>query len=263
MLASAQATDSTAMTMPVVVGAAPHGALHIGGQEADHAGQQGPDRQPAEIAGRDDPVAQEPERHDRLAAAPFVHHQPDQRHGAADQQRRDDGPVERFGLHHHHHDGADAEHQQCRSEVVDVVLARIEPLMEKDRQDRDRPDADRQIDPEHEGPMQVLHDEGAEHRPDHRRQAPHARQPALQPRPVGRRIDVADDGGGDRLDGAGAHALQGAERDQRHHAGGEAAGGRADEENAGARRRTRACGRTGPPAARRSGWSPPGPGNRR
>src|ERR1700730_14678688 len=104
--------------------------------------------------------------------------------------------------------------------------------MKKDRQDRYRHDADRQIDPEHERPMQVLHDEGAEYGSDQRRQPPDARQPALQPRPLGRRIDVADDGGGDRLDGAGAQSLQGAKRDQRHHAGGEAAGGRAEQEYA-------------------------------
>jgi hypothetical protein len=56
----------------------------------------------------------------------------------------------------------------------------------------------------------------------------------LHPAALGGGIDVADDGGGDRHDGAGAQSLQRAESDQRRHAPGEAAQRRAAEEDAAA-----------------------------
>jgi hypothetical protein len=74
----------------------------------------------------------------------------------------------------------------------------------------------------------------AERRADHRRDAEHARHVALDPRPLGRRVDVADDGAGDRLDGAGADPLHRAKHHQHDHAAGETAQCRADQKNAGA-----------------------------
>ena len=115
-----------------------------------------------------------------------------------------------------------------------MCLARAEPLLEIERQNADRDDPDRQVDPEHEGPVQVLHQDRAQDRSNHRRQSPDAGEPALQAGAVRGRIEVAHDGGRDRLDGASAQALKGTEYDQREHAPGEAAGRRSDQEDAGA-----------------------------
>ena len=84
-------------------------------------------------------------------------------------------------------------------------------------------DADRQVDPEHELPAYLFDQEGTEQRPQHRGDAEHAGHQALHVRALGRRVDVAEDGGGDRLHAAGAEALQRAEQDQRLHVAGEAA----------------------------------------
>ena len=92
--------------------------------------------------------------------------------------------------------------------------------------------ADRQVDPEDDRPVGMLDQEGAERRPDDGGEAEDAREEALHPGALGRRVDVADDGVGHRLHGAGTDALQRAEGDQRQHALREAAQRRAHQEHA-------------------------------
>ena len=104
----------------------------------------------------------------------------------------------------------------------------------------------------------MLDQEGAERRADDRGDAEHARQQALNLGALGRRVDVADDGVGERLHRAGAHALQRAEGDQPEHVVREAAQRRAQQEDAGAGKEDASGGRRGRPGGRRSARSPPG-----
>src|SRR6516165_10469564 len=60
---------------------------------------------------------------------------------------------------------------------------------------------DRQIDPENERPTDVLDEEGAECRADDRSDTPDAGYVALHAGALGRPINVADDGRGNRLNG--------------------------------------------------------------
>jgi hypothetical protein len=85
---------------------------------------------------------------------------------------------------------------------------------QQDREHRDRDEPDRQVDPEHQRPMHMLHEKGAERRPDHGGKTEHRRSPALHPGPFGRGIDIADHGHCDGLDRAGAKALDRAIYDQ-------------------------------------------------
>ena len=78
----------------------------------------------------------------------------------------------------------------------------------------------------------MLDENGAEGRTDDRGDAEDTRDVALHPRALGRRVDVAHDGGGDRLDGAGAESLQRAQADEDRHRPGEAAQCGGDEEHA-------------------------------
>ena len=59
-----------------------------------------------------------------------------------------------------------------------------------------------------------------------------AGEQSLHARALGGRVEVAGDGVGDRLDRTRTEALEGPEEDERHHAPGEAAEGRAEEKRA-------------------------------
>ncbi len=109
---------------------------------------------------------------------------------------------------------------------------RLLGLVEKQTEHDERHGADRQIDPEYERPADMLDEEGAEGRADDRSHTPDPRNVTLHPSALGRGVDVADDGRGNRLNGAGAGSLQPAEQQQRHHAPGQPAQGRPDEEQA-------------------------------
>src|SRR5262249_28044419 len=74
--------------------------------------------------------------------------------------------------------------------------------------------ADWEVDPEDKGPARMLDEKGAERWSADRRHAKDARQVALDPRSFGRGIDIADNRGGDRLDGVGAGPLQGEKEEQ-------------------------------------------------
>ena len=94
---------------------------------------------------------------------------------------------------------------------------------------------ERHVDEEDPPPDAELGEDPAEGRSDDRGDGPHRGDVALDGGPLGHGVDVARDGDRHRLDGAGAEALQGAERDQRGHAPGEAAEHGPDEEQRDAR----------------------------
>ena len=191
--------------------AAAHHPLHIGRQKGADRHHRRPGAEDAEIGQRDDAVAPQPERQHRLRRARLMDEEREQCRQAEPDQRRDAAAVEAARLHQGQHQRADADDQQDRAEIIDAVLAALDPLGQIDREHRNGNRADRQVDPEHQRPMHVLDDKGAEHRADDRRDPEHARQIALHPGALGRGVDVADDGAGDRLDGAGADPLHGAE----------------------------------------------------
>src|SRR5215467_7931660 len=82
---------------------------------------------------------------------------------------------------------------------------------------------DRQIDPKHERPTDVLDEKSAEYRADDRSNTPYSRDVALHSGTLGGIVDVADDRRGNRLNGASARTLQAADPVPRHHAPGKSA----------------------------------------
>ena len=115
------------------------------------------------------------------------------------------------------HDGGDGDGEYAGAQMVysaaaaDALFVQIGP--EPCRSER----ANRQIHPEDPGPGKILDDERAGERSEDRRQRPHTGQPALDLRPLMRRIEVADDGHGGRLNRARADALNQPEDNQRRH----------------------------------------------
>ena len=103
--------------------------------------------------------------------------------------------------------------------------------VERDRDHRQRKDAQRQVDVEDPAPGEVFDEEAAEQRPDHGRDAEDSAEEALVLAALTRRDDVADDGHRRHDQPAATDPLQGAECDQLAHVLREPAEGRADEED--------------------------------
>ena len=135
-------------------------------------------------------------------------------------------------LHQRQHDPAGAEHHQDRTEIVDAVPSRRLMFMQEPAEHHKRRGADRQIDPKHERPTDVLDEKSAEYRADDCSNTPHPRDIALHPGALSGTVDVADDRRGNRLNGARACPLQPAEQDQRYHAPRQSAQCRAEQEKA-------------------------------
>ncbi len=160
--------------------------------------------------------------------------QPGEADGPERRQGRDLPRAEGACLHQGQHQRADPDHQQDAAEIIEAVPAPLSRLGQEDREHRDRENPDRQVDPEHDRPVHVLHEKGAERRPDDRGEAEHRRRPALHPGPLGRGVDIADHGHRNRLDRAGAEALDRPVQDQHLGRAGKAAQQRADEKDPGA-----------------------------
>ena len=148
-------------------------------------------------------------------------------------ERRDRQPVKIHRLDERQHQRTDADHQEDAAEVIDAVLAALDALAQKQREHRDADEPDRDVDPEHHRPVHILDEKGADRRPDHGGKPPHGRAEALDARPLGRRVDVADDRDRDQLDRAGADPLERAKQDQHDHRAGKAAQRRADQKDRG------------------------------
>ena len=94
-----------------------------------------------------------------LRCAFLVHDQDDQRDkpDRADEDGRD--VWQAAALHQHHHQRGDRCHHRDRSKIVDPMLPMFDRFLQERRHHRDRSNADRQIDPEHQLPADLLHQE--------------------------------------------------------------------------------------------------------
>jgi hypothetical protein len=117
------------------------------------------------------------------------------------------------------------------AEVIDLAAAARAVLVEIYPESSHRRRPDRQIDPKDPGPGQMLDNEAASKRSDDCRNRPDACEPALDLRPLMRRIEVADDGHRHGQHRARAHALHESEDNQRRHRPSEAAQHRADQKD--------------------------------
>src|SRR5450759_4329415 len=97
--------------------------------------------------------------------------------------------------------------------------------------DRERHEADRDVDEEDPVPRGLLGHEAAEQRPDDRADAEHRAEQALVLAALGRGEQVADDGEADREQGAGAEALDAPKDDQLGHVLAQAGQRGADQEH--------------------------------
>ena len=154
------------------------------------------------------------------------------------------------------HDRREAAGEQRRAEVVDRVPHVVGARVEHDRDHAERERADRQVDVEDPAPRQVVDEEAAEQRPDHRRDAEDGAEEALVAAAVARRDDVADDGDRDHDQPAAAEPLQRAERDQLAPCSGERRTAPSRRGRSRSPSAARACGRRGRRACRRAARRP-------
>jgi hypothetical protein len=119
-------------------------------------------------------------------------------------------------------DQAEGEHGDAQ--VVDVTRrARPAAQVGQRRGDHDQgQDAHRQVDVEDPAPVDVVRQKAAEERPDDEAEPEHGAEQALVAAPLLRAEQVADDRQRDREQGAGAQALDAAERDELAHGLGDA-----------------------------------------
>ncbi len=103
--------------------------------------------------------------------------------------------------------------------------------MQEDHEAGDGEYAKRQVDPENPGPGEIVDDDAAGKRADDSGDRPDAGKRALHFGSLFELVEIADDGHRDRLDSAGAEALQQPENDQGSHRPGEAGERRADEKD--------------------------------
>ena len=120
--------------------------------------------------------------------------------------------------------------EQHGAAIVDRVLDAVRMRVEDGGDHEQRERADRQVDVEDPAPGEVVDEEAADQRPDHRGDAEHRAEHALVLAAVARRDDVADDGDRRHQQAARAEALEAAERDQLGHVLRDAAERGADEE---------------------------------
>ena len=229
------------------------------GHVDDRAEQREPDGEADRARGDEDPVAEQRERHDRLARSRLG--QDEQReqhrrdHDEADDLRR--APVVGRAAEADRQDQrGEPAGEERRAEPVDPVPDALDRRVEDDADDHERDDPDRDIDVEDPAPRQVVDEESAEQRPDHRGDPEDRAEEPLVPAPLAGRDDVADHRDRRHDQPAGAEALEGAEGDQLGHVLREAAEHRPDEEDRRSRPGGRACARTGRPAFRRSALRP-------
>ena len=117
------------------------------------------------------------------------------------------------------------------SGIVDRHVAWAAVRLERRVDDGEGQQAQRQVDVEDPAPGELIDDEAAEQRADHRREAEDAAEEALIAAALARRHDVADDGDGGDDEAAAAEALDDAEGDQLGQVLRQAAQRRADEED--------------------------------
>ena len=206
-------------------------ALDEDRQEADQPHHRHAGGERREVGEADQPVVPQLDvQHGIRRAALLAQQQPECRRGERHQRRRA-RDAQAAALGEGEHQRGQRDQHQAGAGVIDVALAVLDALVQMARQQRDAGEAERDVDPEHPGPRQVLDDERAGERAEHRRDAPHARHVALHAGALLDAVHVADQRGRERLDRARAEPLHEAERDQRGHRPGEPAQRRCDEED--------------------------------
>ena len=115
------------------------------------------------------------------------------------------------------HDGGDGDGEYAGAQMIDPAAAADALFVQKGPEPGRSERADRQVHPEDPGPGKILDDETAGQRPQDCGHRPDAGEPALDLPPLMRRIEIADDGHGGRLNRARADALHQPEDDQRRH----------------------------------------------
>ena len=153
---------------------------------------------------------------DRLGGVPLDQHERDQQH------RPDGAGSATPGTDAHAHAWPPSSTPRISSvspmvsgdapRVVDLRRAAVDRFVEPPHDHPRGQHAERDVDEEDPPPGDVLAEDAAERRPDHRGDPPDAGQVALDLGAFLDGVEVADDGDGHRLDGAGAETLHGPER---------------------------------------------------
>ena len=211
----------------------------------------------AQTADHDHPIRQQPERQHRLGGPALPCGEPGQCDRADRGQSGQPAASDLLPLAKRQHQRADPEHQQHGTGVIDAVRTRLPILVQESGDHGDGGSADRQVHPEHQPPVHLLHQHRAERRPDHRGDAPDAGEQSLDAGALGGRVDIADDGVGDRQHAAGARSLAGCGTRPARPSSRKILIARTRPGTVRRRERRRACAHTGRPAGRRSGWLPP------
>ena len=200
------------------------------GAEHRHARQE-----PNRDRHRDNPVTEQPERHDRVFRPPLDVEEDRRQHRGARHQRevarRGELPERRPALDQTEHQKRDGRHQQRRARVVDGGARRPLRLLERELHDDGGENAEGHVDVEDPAPRELVGDEPADDRPDHARNPPHAAEERLHPRALLDRVDVADDCHPERHERARAESLHRAEDDELRHRRCHPREHRADEED--------------------------------
>jgi hypothetical protein len=182
----------------------------------------------------EDAVAEDLQGQDRLGSARLGEHEPSEQAEASYEHRDHRGRVPGIGGPSEARvkdDCRQTTREQRCAEVVDRVLDLLAGSLERRRDHYQRDEADRDVDVEDPTPGEVVDEEAAEQRADHRRDAEHCTEEALVAAAVAWRDDVADDGDRRHEQAASTEPLDRAEDDQLRHVLADAAQRRAHEKD--------------------------------
>ena len=241
---------------PRLGGAVPLDDLQVQRQERDRAEEREPDDEADQARRRERPVPEELGREDRLGGPPLDEREGDEQRDAEHRQADDLHGAPRPGRPaeaREEHDRREPAGEEHRAEVVDRVPHVLGGAVERDGDHRERGGPQRQVDVEDPPPREVLDEEAAEQRADHRRDAEDRAEEPLVLATLAGRDDVADHGHRRHDQPAAADALDRAERDQLPHVLREPAERRADRGRSRSRPGGRSGGRRGRRASRRAG----------
>ena len=165
-------------------------------------------------------MPEQPERNDRLAGATFDRDERGQRGGGQPEREQNvgagpqpDPPRLEDAKEQRRHAGGEQHH----AGPVERVAPSFGGVGQGAGEQRDRHDAEGQVDVEHPAPGSEVGQHTAEQRAEQRRHAPHAGNVTLHARPLLQAEQLADDRHAERHERARAEALQHPEADQLRH----------------------------------------------
>ena len=199
--------------------------LQVERQEDYAAEQAAPGKEAERRADREDRVAEQAQRKDRLGDPRFPCHEGAEQHAPAGDQTDDDRRRPRIlgaAPDQRQQQAAHARHQQERTLHVDAMRAPDQRQVQDAGGDGKRHRADRQVDQKDPAPRQVVDDESADERADDAGKRPGSgEQPDVAPA-FARRYDVAHHGEREGHQTARADALHGPKQDELNHPLGDA-----------------------------------------